>query len=152
VAGRPQRAHIEQRRAYVKIRSHETLLDHDELRQICILHYRITQEHACEITFVIDEPHPGIALNETYRDVEIGSECDRLRQHVFFRNLCSQGRACPMMVARSSYCGFHPRMCGRARNLQRVAANAVGRPVEVHAYADRIVIRQDGHAASQLHA
>jgi hypothetical protein len=29
-------------------------------------------------------------------------------------------------------------------NKYSVAANAVGRPVEVHAYADRIVIRQDG--------
>jgi hypothetical protein len=29
-------------------------------------------------------------------------------------------------------------------NKYSVAANAVGRPVEVHAYADRIVVRQDG--------
>src|SRR5580700_10895394 len=29
-------------------------------------------------------------------------------------------------------------------NKYSVAASAVGRPVEVHAYADRIVIRQDG--------
>lgn len=29
-------------------------------------------------------------------------------------------------------------------NKYSVMANAVGRPVEVHAYADRIVIRQDG--------
>jgi Mu transposase, C-terminal domain len=29
-------------------------------------------------------------------------------------------------------------------NKYSVAARAVGRPVEVHAYADRIVIRQDG--------
>lgn len=29
-------------------------------------------------------------------------------------------------------------------NRYSVAASAVGRPVEVHAYADRIVIRQDG--------
>jgi hypothetical protein len=30
-----------------------------------------------------------------------------------------------------------------------VAASAVGRPVEVHAYADRIVIRQDGRIVGE---
>ena len=29
-------------------------------------------------------------------------------------------------------------------NKSSVKASAVGRPVEIHAYADRIVIRQDG--------
>jgi hypothetical protein len=29
-------------------------------------------------------------------------------------------------------------------NKYSVAASAVGRPVEIHAYADRVVIRQDG--------
>ena len=30
-----------------------------------------------------------------------------------------------------------------------MAASAVGRPVEVHAYADRIVIRQDGRTVAE---
>ena len=34
-------------------------------------------------------------------------------------------------------------------NKYSVAANAVGRPVEVHAYADRIVIRQDGRIVGE---
>jgi transposase len=34
-------------------------------------------------------------------------------------------------------------------NKYSVAASAVGRPVEVHAYADRIVIRQDGRVVSE---
>jgi len=34
-------------------------------------------------------------------------------------------------------------------NKYSVAANAVGRPVEVYAYADRIVIRQDGRVVSE---
>src|SRR6202041_3237448 len=34
-------------------------------------------------------------------------------------------------------------------NRYSVAASAVGRPVEVHAYADRIVIRQDGRVVAE---
>jgi hypothetical protein len=34
-------------------------------------------------------------------------------------------------------------------NKYSVAANAVGRPVDVHAYADRIVIRQDGRIVAE---
>src|ERR1700733_13024209 len=34
-------------------------------------------------------------------------------------------------------------------NKYSVAASAVGRPVEVHAYADRIVIRQDGRSVAE---
>ena len=34
-------------------------------------------------------------------------------------------------------------------NKYSVAARAVGRPVEVHAYADRIVIRQDGEIVAE---
>jgi hypothetical protein len=34
-------------------------------------------------------------------------------------------------------------------NKYSVAANAVGRPVEVQAYADRIVIRQDGRIVAE---
>ena len=35
-------------------------------------------------------------------------------------------------------------------NKYSVAASAVGRPVEVHAYADRIVIRQDGRIVAPI--
>jgi hypothetical protein len=34
-------------------------------------------------------------------------------------------------------------------NKYSVAASAVGRPVEIHAYADRIVIRQDGRVVGE---
>jgi hypothetical protein len=34
-------------------------------------------------------------------------------------------------------------------NKYSVAASAVGRPVEVHAYADRVVIRQDGRVIGE---
>jgi hypothetical protein len=34
-------------------------------------------------------------------------------------------------------------------NKYSVAASAVGRPVEVHAYADRVVIRQDGRVVAE---
>jgi len=34
-------------------------------------------------------------------------------------------------------------------NKYSVAASAVGRPVEVHAYADRIVIHQDGRIVAE---
>ena len=34
-------------------------------------------------------------------------------------------------------------------NKYSVAASAVGRPVEVHAYADRIIIRQDGRIVAE---
>ena len=36
-------------------------------------------------------------------------------------------------------------------NKYSVAARAVGRPVEVHAYADRIMIRQDGRIVGEHH-
>jgi hypothetical protein len=36
-------------------------------------------------------------------------------------------------------------------NKYSVTASAVGRPVEVHAYADRIVIRQDGCVFDKTH-
>jgi len=36
-------------------------------------------------------------------------------------------------------------------NKYSVNASAVGRPVEIHAYADLIVIRQDGRVGTHLH-
>lgn len=39
--------------------------------------------------------------------------------------------------------------CGSTTNKYSVAASAVGRPVEIQAYADRIVIRQDGRVVGE---
>ena len=36
-------------------------------------------------------------------------------------------------------------------NKYSVSASAVGRPVEIHAYADRVVIRQDGRIVASIH-
>ena len=46
-------------------------------------------------------------------------------------------RAVPAAVSKTCLVRFD-------NNKYSVVASAVGRPVEVHAYADRIVIRQDG--------
>ena len=54
--------------------------------------------------------------------VEIGSECDCVAD-VFFASFCFQARACPMMVARSSYRGFHPSVA-RARSESELDASA----------------------------
>jgi hypothetical protein len=37
-------------------------------------------------------------------------------------------------------------------NKYSVNASAVGRPVEIHAYAERIIIRQDGHIVGNIAA
>ena len=58
---------------------------------------------------------------------------------------------------RGRFDGFHavPAAVSKAclvrfdNNKYLVAAGAVGRPVEVHAYADRIVIRQDGRVVGE---
>ncbi len=59
----------------------------------------------------------------------------------------------PQLVAyRGRFDGFHavPASVSKTclvrfdNNKYSVASRAVGRPVEIHAYADRIVIRQDG--------
>ena len=59
----------------------------------------------------------------------------------------------PLLVPyRGVFDGFHAKSASVSKtclvrfdnNKYSVAANAVGRPVDVHAYADRIVIKQDG--------
>ena len=58
---------------------------------------------------------------------------------------------------RGSFDGFHSVPASVTKtctvrfdnNKYSVAASAVGRPVEVHAYADRIVIRQDGRIVAE---
>ena len=42
-----------------------------------------------------------------------------------------------------------PKLVRFDNNKYSVAASAVGRPVDVHAYADRIVIRQDGRIVAE---
>jgi transposase len=57
-----------------------------------------------------------------------------------------------LVACRGSFDGFHavPASVSKTclvrfdNNRYSVSSNAVGRPVEIHAYADRIVIRQDG--------
>ena len=57
-----------------------------------------------------------------------------------------------LMAYRGAFDGFHATTAAVSktclvrfdRNKYSVAAKAVGRPVDVHAYADRIVIKQDG--------
>ena len=70
------------------------------------------------------------------------------------------------MVYRGPFDGFHPSEVGvsktclvhfdnnvlaraRARDQYSVSARAVGRPVDVRAYAGRIVIRQDGDIVAE---
>jgi len=64
----------------------------------------------------------------------------------------------PSLIAyRGSFDGFHavPASVSKTclvrfdNNKYSVAARAVGRPVEVHAYADRLVIRQDGEIVGE---
>ena len=62
-----------------------------------------------------------------------------------------------MFVIRADFDGFHSVPAAVSKtclvrfdsNNVSVAANAVGRPVEVHAYADRIVIREDGRIVAE---
>jgi len=66
----------------------------------------------------------------------------------------------PKLVAyRGRFDGFHALTASVSKtclvrfdnNKYSVNAGAVGRPVEIHAYADRIVIRQDGHIVGEHH-
>src|SRR4029434_10303384 len=61
------------------------------------------------------------------------------------RSLCGQVdgfHAVPASVSKTCLVRFD-------NNKYSVMASAVGRPVEVHAYADRIVIRQDGRIVAE---
>ena len=64
----------------------------------------------------------------------------------------------PKLVAyRGRFDGFHALPASVSKtclvrfdnNKYSVSASAVGRPVEIHAYADRIVIRQDGRVVAE---
>ena len=66
----------------------------------------------------------------------------------------------PKLVAyRSRFDGFHALPASVSKtclvrfdnNKYSVNASAVGRPVEIHAYADRIIIRQDGRVVGEHH-
>jgi hypothetical protein len=62
-----------------------------------------------------------------------------------------------MLVDNKRFDGFHALPASVSKtclarfdtNKYSVNAKAVGRPVEIHAYADRIVIRQDGIAVAE---
>src|SRR6516165_4272995 len=70
------------------------------------------------------------------------------------RSLCGPLRrpprlhAVPAAVSKTAW-GSKACMVRFDNNKYSVAASAVGRPVEVHAYADRIVIRQDGRIVAE---
>ena len=61
-----------------------------------------------------------------------------------------------LMPYRGTFDGFHAVSASVSKtclvrfdnNKYSVSASAVGRPVDVHAYADRIVIKQDGHVST----
>ena len=64
----------------------------------------------------------------------------------------------PKLIAyRGRFDGFHAQQASVSKtclvrfdnNKYSVSASAVGRPVEVHAYADRIVVRQDGRIVAE---
>ena len=67
---------------------------------------------------------------------------------------------CPKLVAyRGRFDGFHALPASVSNtclvrfdnNKYSVNASAVGRPVEIHAYADRIIIGQDGRVVGEHH-
>ena len=70
---------------------------------------------------------------------------------------CSRDERPSLVGYRGPFDGFHAVPASVSKtclvrfdsNKYSVAARAVGRPVEVHAYADRIVIRQDGEIVAE---
>jgi hypothetical protein len=73
-----------------------------------------------------------------FRDRTIWSVFEEERLHLVpYRGRFDGFHAVPASVSKTCLVRFDT-------NKYSVAAKAVGRPVEVHAYADRIVIRQDG--------
>ena len=68
-----------------------------------------------------------------------------------------RGKRPHLVPYRGRFDGFHalPASVSKTRlvrfdnNKYSVSASAVGRPVEIHAYADRIVIRQDGRIVAE---
>ena len=61
---------------------------------------------------------------------------------------------------RGRFDGFHAQQASVSKtclvrfdnNKYSVSASAVGRPVEVHAYAERVVLRQDGRSSASIRA
>jgi hypothetical protein len=62
-----------------------------------------------------------------------------------------------LVPSRGRFDGFHAAPASVSKtclarfdnNKHAVSASAVGRPVDIHAYADRIVIRQDGRIVAE---
>src|SRR6201995_3936228 len=87
-------------------------------------------------------PRQGPSPSGTDRADDLGGVRGRAAEA---RSLCGAVRRIP----RSAGIGLED-VSGPLRQQQySVAASAVGRPVEVHAYADRIVIRQDGRIVGE---
>jgi transposase len=78
-----------------------------------------------------------------FRDRTIWSVFEEERPHLVpYRGRFDGFHAVPASVSKTCLVRFDS-------NKYSVAAKAVGRPVEVHAYADRIVIRQDGEIVGE---
>jgi transposase len=78
-----------------------------------------------------------------FRDRTIWSVFEEERPHLVpYRGRFDGFHAIPASVSKTCLVRFDS-------NRYSVAAKAVGRPVEVHAYADRIVIRQDGEIVGE---
>src|SRR3954463_7067154 len=89
------------------------------------------------IAYAKAHPHPECAEQTVW---EVFEE-ERLRL-VAYRGRFDGFHALPASVSKTCLVRFD-------NNKYSVNASAVGRPVELHAYADRIVIRQDGRAVAE---
>ena len=91
------------------------------------------------------------SASPTPRPIPIPSCADKTVWEVF------EGERPNLVAYRGRFDGFHavPASVSKTclvrfdNNKYSVMASAVGRPVEVHAYADRIVIRQDGEVVGE---
>jgi transposase len=78
-----------------------------------------------------------------FRDQTVWSAFEEERPHLItYRGRFDGFHAVPASVSKTCLVRFDS-------NRYSVMAKAVGRPVEVHAYADRIVIRQDGEIVAE---
>ena len=82
-------------------------------------------------------PHPTFKDRTTWQVFE-----DERPSLIGYRGLFDGFHAVPASVSKTCLVRFDS-------NKYSVAARAVGRPVEVHAYAERIVIRQDGEIVGE---
>ena len=88
-------------------------------------------------------PTPGVIPHPVFKDRTVWQVFEDERPSlVGYRGPFDGFHAVPASVSKTCLVRFDS-------NKYSVAARAVGRPVEVHAYADRIVIRQDGEIVAE---